>query len=111
MGLAMSIMGFLSAPLKSVLDKVITDKNLRQKIEGELNLAILKASADKGKDFAKRVIAEIHHPNLFRDAVRPLITYFAFGLSCFKRRNCLCSNKGLSTIVKCNARWDSRCCV
>lgn len=75
-----AVMGFISKPLTTVLERVIPDKNLRMQIDHELSMEVLKEAADKGKDFANRVIEEMKHPNWMRDAVRPIVTYASFGL-------------------------------
>ena len=75
-----TILGFISKPLQSVLDKIIPDKNKQKEFNHELNMAVLNAGTDEMKLFAQRLIAEIKNPSFLRDAVRPIITYAAFGL-------------------------------
>ena len=75
-----AITGFISKPLTVVLERLVPDKNLQKQINHEFNMEVLKEAAEQGKDFAKRIIAEMEHPNWLRDAVRPVVTYASFGL-------------------------------
>jgi len=75
-----TILGFVSRPLTAVLERVVPDKNLQKQIEHEFGMEVLQQSGSVVKQFNQRLIAEIKNPSWLRDAVRPIITYAAFGL-------------------------------
>lgn len=75
-----AIMGFLSKPLTTVLERLIPNKTKQKEFEHEFKMEVLNEASFKGKAFAKRLIAEIQHPNWLRDSVRPVITYCAWAL-------------------------------
>lgn len=83
----MSVFSMILAPVTEVINKVIdkavpdADKRLEAKHEAQMELLALQDR--ESKDFAKRVLAEIQHPNWFRDAVRPIVTYSAWALYMF----------------------------
>jgi hypothetical protein len=73
-----SIFGFISKPLDTVLKKLLPDKTQREKLKHELEMELIRLPAQERMAFEKRIQLEIEHPNWFRDAVRPLITYCAW---------------------------------
>jgi len=79
-GILGSVFGFISKPLDTVLKRVIKDKNLQMQMKHELEMELMKMPFEQMKLFEKRVVTEYEHPNLLRDAVRPVITYCCWGL-------------------------------
>ena len=75
-----SILGFISSPVKQLIKQLVPDKNRQKELESQFNMAVLEKAANEGEAFSKRLIAEIKNPSFLRDAVRPIITYCAFGL-------------------------------
>ena len=80
LGLAGAVFSFLKDPVMDLIKRFVPDKSKQQEFEHEFKMTVMNIAAEKGRDFTKRVIAEMEHPNWLRDAVRPIITYFAFGL-------------------------------
>jgi len=75
-----TILGFVSGPVKQLIKQLVPDKNRQKELEANFNMAVLEKAANEGESFSKRLIAEIKNPSILRDAVRPIITYAAFGL-------------------------------
>ena len=78
--IASAILGFISKPLDTVLDKLLVDKDQKEKFKHEIELETLKAGEEQGMALENRLLAEIHHPNWLRDSVRPVITYASYSL-------------------------------
>ena len=83
----MSLLAGLVDPITKLftkgLDKLAADKNKKLEVEAELKLGLAALLNQEGMAFEKRVLKEYDNPNWFRDAVRPIITYTAWGLYCF----------------------------
>jgi len=77
-GLLGGILGFISKPLQSVLDKLLPDKTKQAEFKHLLEMALLKMPFQVRMAFEKRVLAEMQHPQWFRDLVRPIITFCAW---------------------------------
>jgi len=75
-----TILSLISKPLTTVVERLIPDKTKQEEFKHEFNMTVLQEAAENEKQFSERLIAEIQHPNILRDAVRPIITYFSFGL-------------------------------
>lgn len=73
-----SILGFISKPLDTVLKAFLPDKKQQDKFKHELNKLLLTLPFKEREMFEKRLQIEAQHPNLLRDAVRPIITYCAW---------------------------------
>lgn len=80
MGIVSGILGFISKPLETVLDKLLPNKEQKDQFKHEFQMAILNLPMEERKMFETRVLKEIENPNMLRDAVRPIITYVSFAL-------------------------------
>jgi len=74
-----TILGFLTEPISKVIDKLIPDVNKAKEMKHEIEKALMTIPFEQYKLFEQRVAAEMANPNFLRDAVRPVITYCAWG--------------------------------
>lgn len=85
--MAIPLIGALVEPLSRLfekgLDKIAADKDTKLKLKHEFDYGVEQFLHEEGMAFEQRVRAELDNPNWFRDAVRPIITYTAWGLYCF----------------------------
>lgn len=85
--MAIPLIGALVEPLSRLfekgLDKIAADKDTKLKLKHEFEYGVEQFLHEEGMAFEQRVRAELDSPNWFRDAVRPIITYTAWGLYCF----------------------------
>lgn len=85
--MAIPLLGTLVEPISRLfekgLDKIAVDKNIKLQVMSALKQAFALYEHEEGMAFEARVAKEYDKPNWFRDAVRPIITYTAWGLYCF----------------------------
>lgn len=80
LGLGKIVLGFLGGPITELIKRYVPDKNKQKEFDQEFRMTVLDSAISNSKAFADRLLAEIQHPNWLRDSVRPIITYFAFGV-------------------------------
>lgn len=85
--MAIPLLGALVEPVtrlvEKTLDKIAVDKNVKLQVMSAVKISLERFVHEEGMAFEERVMAELDKPNWFRDAVRPIITYTAWGLYCF----------------------------
>ena len=83
MGLLNLVAGPIIDGINNIIDKFVPDAGDKLKAKTEVQLETLRIVSEQEGAFEKRVLAEIQKPNWLRDSVRPVITYFSFGLYAF----------------------------